>query len=309
MNFIRILTTAFLLTLAVTLFGAAVVAQKQAAKDDKILVGGDYALRQSDFDGLADFYQWLLGAKFSDAEQRRFQTLSINYAREKESNAKAVLEIVQGYKKIQTADEEKREQARRELLPAIVSEMEKNEEDETSVFLLGVYRSAQNQKTEVETDRRVRKDETDDSPPNKTPTTAATADLAGLWSTSSVSGERYKSLVTGELSDPSGTIIEYQIAPTGTVKHVGYMSVTNYTCTSKLFISRTGRVSVSGSTLTLDFAPGQRIYQACSASDRRTDTLPAEKEIYSFRLARNEYGVLQLCTERNGKNLCFNKKK
>jgi hypothetical protein len=134
-----------------------------------------------------------------------------------------------------------------------------------------------------------------------------TADLAGIWSTSSVSGDRYKSLVTGELSDPSGSIIEYKISPDGEIEHVGYLSSTVYSCTTKLFISRSGRISISGSNITFDFSPGKRMFQSCSASSRRNDTLPAERKTYPFRLERDQYG-LQLCTVENGKDLCFRKK-
>jgi hypothetical protein len=133
------------------------------------------------------------------------------------------------------------------------------------------------------------------------------ADLAGIWSTSSVSTERYRSFVTGELSDPSGSIIEYQISPNGAIKHVGYLSSTVYSCTTKLFISRTGRVSLNGLNITFDFAPGKRMYQTCSASASRNDTLPAERKTYLFRLERDKYG-LQLCTVEDGKDFCIRKK-
>ena len=285
----------------------ALAASAQPSTGDKVLVSGKQTIRQSDIDRLTEIYEWLLATRFSAADRRQYQKLIVAEARVNESTAEAIVSMVGSYDKIQAATPEKREQVRRQLLPEIVSIME-NDTSEASKLLLGIYRKS---KSAPDDNQATNDAQNDDSPvENSNPGGAVkVADLAGIWSTSSVSGTRYKSLVTGELSDPNGSIIEYQISPNGAIKHVGYLSSTVYSCTTKLFISRTGRIQIAGSRITFDFAPGKRMYQTCSQSASRNDTLPAERKTYPFRLERDEYGLLQLCTtEENGKDFCIRKK-
>lgn len=297
MNFNKVLLIRFLIFAGLAIFAGAALAQKQAS-GDRIVVSGEYSLKQSDIERLTEFYEWLLDKKFTPAQRRKYQALIVEQAKARVEDAKAATEIVEGFNRISSAGAEQREQGRRQILPGIISVME-SEDTEISRLLLEVYRGGQN---------AAKKDfPADDSGNNDLSGAVKVADLAGLWSTSSVSGERYKSLVTGELSDPSGSIIEYQISPNGAIKHVGYLSMTTYSCTTKLFISRTGRVSISGSNITFDFAPGKRMYQTCSQSASRNDTLPAERKTYPFRLERDEYGV-KLCYVEDGKDFCIRKK-
>lgn len=295
MNFSKTFLTGFLIIAALAAFTGAALAQKS----DQTVVTGEHSLKQSDINRLTEFYEWLLDRKFTPEQRRRYQTLVIERARENPQTAKVIIEIVQGFEQIRADDEAKREQARRQILPEIVAAIE-SEGGEINNLLLEVYRGAPN--TADKTDSPA-----DAAGMNDSGGATRVADLAGIWSTSSVSGERYKSLVTGELSDPSGTIIEYEISPNGTIKHVGYLSMTTYSCTTKLFISRTGRISISGSNITFDFAPGKRMYQTCSKSASRNDTLPAERKTYPFRLERDEYGV-KLCYVEDGKDFCIRRK-
>lgn len=303
MNFNKTLLTKILIVIALAAFTCPTLAQKQTGNGDKILVTGEHSLSQSEIDELTELYEWMLNTEFTSAERRKYQTLTVKEAQTNQRTAKNLKEMLQHYRTLKALDETKREQFRLQLLPTLVSALETKKTD-LNEFLLGVY---QNRKGEA-VDKDVLADDSQTDEPKSTGGAVKVADLAGIWSTSSVSGTRYKSLVTGELSDPSGSIIEYQISPNGVIKHVGYLSSTVYSCTTKLFISRTGRISINGSNITFDFAPGKRMYQTCSASASRNDTLPAEKETYSFKLEHDEYGILQLCTVKDGKNLCFRKK-
>lgn len=299
----RRLLTGILLVAALAAGAAGLFAQKSTG--DRILVDGEYVLRESDAARLAEFLEWLFDAQMSAPQRNKYRQLLIREWRASKKTAQSLTELVGSYEKIRALDETKREQFRRQLLPELVAELEKSER-EIDVFLLSLYRGAQNDEDNPAVA------DTNDSPTDDSADLdggkVRLADLAGVWSTSSVSGERYRSLVTGQLSDPNGSIIEYQIAPNGAIKHVGYLSSTVYSCTTKLFITRTGQISVSGSNLTFNFAPGKRMYQTCSASASRNDTLPAERKTYPFRLERSQSGGLRLCTIENGKDFCLNKK-
>lgn len=302
MNFNKTFLTKILIIIALAALTYPTFAQ--TGNSDKILVTGEYSLKQSDIDTLTELYEWLLNTEFTSAQRKRFQTLAVKEAQTDPQKSKVFTAMLSYYKTIKAVDEEKRDQLRQQILPSLVSGLE-NKKTELNTFLFGIYQNAQDKTA----DKNAQADDSQIGEPKNTGGAVKVADLAGIWSTSSVSGIRYKSLVTGELSDPSGSIIEYQISPNGNIKHVGYLSSTVYTCTTKLFISRTGRITINGSNITFDFAPGKRMYQTCSASASRNDTLPAEKKTYPFRLERDEYGILQLCTvEENGKNFCIRKK-
>ncbi len=284
-----------------TAFSGAVFAQKAIENSDKILIAGEYSFTQNDINRLTEIFEWLIGGKLTDAQRRRYQALVVEETQTIKDYAKNFATMLRSYEKIQTFDPARREQIRLQLLPDIVDAMEK-ENTEANRILLSVYRNA---KTRTADNKSPDDSGGDDT--GNTNSAIKVADLAGIWSTSSVSTERYRSLVTGELSDPSGSIIEYKISPDGEIKHVGYLSSTVYSCTTKLFITRSGRISLSGSNITFDFAPGKRMYQTCSASASRNDTLPAERKTYPFRLKRDEHG-LKLCTVESGKDFCIRKK-
>ena len=306
MNFKRAFIIQILLITAFITFANSILAQRQT--NDPVLVSGKQTLRQSDIDRLTEIYEWLLASRFTAAERRQYQKLIVAEARANERTADGIASMLESYDKIMAATPEKRDQVRRQLLPEIVSIME-NDDSEASKLLLSIHRKSEGATADIEEPAN----DSRNNDPNRRGGggggAVTVADLAGIWSTSSVSGTRYKSLVTGQLSDPSGSIIEYEISPDGTIKHVGYLSSTVYSCTTKLFISRTGRVQINGSSITFDFAPGKRMYQTCSQSASRNDTLPAERKTYPFRLGPDEYGILQLCTtEENGKEFCIRKK-
>jgi hypothetical protein len=300
MNFKRRLITGILLIIALA---AGLQAQRSNTNGDRILAGGEYVLRQSDADRLAEFLEWLFAAQMTAPQRDKYLKLLVREWKNNETSARSLTELLGSYEKIKALGDAKREQFRLQLLPELIAELEKSDK-EIDMFLLGVYRNSPNGNTS-------QNENTEDLPNGDSSVSGKNvriADLAGVWSSSSVSGERYKSLVTGELSDPNGSIIEYQISPTGDIKHVGYLSSTVYSCTTKLFISRTGRISISGSNITFNFAPGKRIYQTCSASASRSDTLPAERKTLPFRIERSQAG-LKLCTIEDGKDLCLYKKR
>ncbi|MDQ4120735.1 MAG: hypothetical protein M3209_04730 [Acidobacteriota bacterium] len=303
MNINRVLIMTILIIVVITEFACTALAQKQPENGDGVVVTGKYQLKQSDINRLTEIYEWMFAGKFSAAQRKQFQALIIKEAQVNNGNAKSIISMLQSFEKIQAASVEKREQIRQELVREVIAALEK-EPNETNDLLLEVYRGAQGETA----NKNAPADDLGNDKTRNQNGAIKVADLAGIWSTSSVSTERYRSLVTGELSDPSGSIIEYKISPNGEIKHVGYLSTTVYSCTTKLFISRSGRISISGSNITFDFAPGKRMYQTCSASASRNDTLPAERKTYPFRLERDEYG-LKLCTlEENGKDFCIRKK-
>ena len=132
-------------------------------------------------------------------------------------------------------------------------------------------------------------------------------DLAGTRSSASVSGERYKNLRNGELSDVSGNMSEYVISPNGEIQYTGYLSTTIYACATKLFFTKKGKISVSGSLITFDYQTGERDYQnSCNASLSGVKPVPPQKKTVAFTLERDQHGV-KLCTLDEGVQTCLRK--
>lgn len=288
---IKLLLISLLVLSFLTLAGA-----QMRDGDDRIVVAGKYQLKESDLNRLTQVYEWMFAGKFTAAQRARYLSLAIAEAQANEQTAQSFASILQGFERIRTLKAEEREEFRRKILPEAVSALEA-EKSELNDLLLEIYRSAQ------------RGDAVADGvePRNKSGKITP-ADLAGIWSTSSVSGERYRSLVTGELSDPSGSLIEYEISANGQVKYASYYSNTLYGCTTKLFVYKSGRLSVSGTNLVFDYAPGKRTTMTCTAATRKDATIPAERKTYPFRIERDEYG-LKLCTLEDGSDFCLRKMK
>lgn len=305
MNITRVLIKSILVIVVITEFACTVLAQKPTETGDRVLVTGEYLLRQSDIKHLTEIYEWMFAMEFTAEQRKRYETLIVKEAQTNERSARSIVSMLESWEKIRASSAEKREQSREQLAPEVISAL-KDEKNEVNRLLLEVYRKGQ-EKTAANNISPAEDKTSKDEPRNRSGVVKVT-DLAGIWSTSSISDERYRSLVTGELSDPSGSIIEYEISPNGEIKHVGYLSTTIYSCTTKLFISRSGSISINGSNITFDFSPGKRMYQTCSASASRNDTLPAERKTYPFRLERDEYG-LKLCTVEKGKDFCIRRTK
>ncbi len=315
MIFMKTLLMRFLaaFALATIAFAAFVQAQPEAAGDRIVAVTGEYRLKQSDIDRLTEVYEWMLAGKFTAEQRERYQTLIIAEAQASREAAKNIVTIISSYDKIRAADPAKREEFRRQILPEIVAGIEK-ENTEISNLLLDVYRSGRDRTTTANANS-TGGDSTDEPQQQQQPRfkssgagAVKSADLAGTWSTASGQGERYKSLRSGELSDAGGTIIEYVISPNGQIEYTGYMSNTIYACTTKLFVTKKGRISISGSNITFDYTSGERDFNSsCNSSLNGVKPIPPARKTYPFTLERGENGI-KLCTVEDGNQFCIYKK-
>lgn len=279
---------------------AVVMAQPSVSakgQTEKVLVAGNPSLKQSDVDELIAFFEWLFETRFTDQQRTKFQALAIKEWKSGEQAVKGMTEIIENNRKFQMMDTGRREKIRQTLTPEITASF-KNEPSEVNTLLLEVYQNAE-------------KNSAPDNKPGNSGNSGGNvslADLAGTWSTSSVSGDRYKNLATGELSDAGGNIIEYIISPNGKIKYTGYMSTTLYACTTKLFVTKTGKISISGSNITFDYTSGERDYNSsCNSSLNGVKAIPPTKKTYPFTIERDEYG-LKLCTLEEGNQFCIRKK-
>lgn len=281
-------------------------------QNDRVLVESNPPLRQSDVAQLIEFFEWLFQARFTADDRADFQALAVKeYKTGGDKAIRGIKEILESHAKFKALGAAQREKVRQELLPQIAGSFQR-EHSEVNEFLSGVYQNAGQGAT------------ADDSGGNGGRRDAGAADgdgggggsvvtlaeLAGTWSTSTVSGERYKNLTTGDLSDASGSMSEYVISPNGAIKYTGYLSTTIYACSTKLFFMKEGKISVRGSNITFDYTSGERDYQnTCNSSLSGVKPIPPKKSTYPFTLERDQYG-LKLCTlQEDGVRSCLYKKR
>jgi hypothetical protein len=133
----------------------------------------------------------MLAGKFTVAQRSRYQTLIIAEAQKNEEAARNIISTIQSFQKIQTIEPAKREELRLQVVPGIISAME-NESSEINSLLLDIYRNGRDS-TAAKSDTPADGTEANDAPTNARAGNGAVkvADLAGIWSTSSVSTECY----------------------------------------------------------------------------------------------------------------------
>jgi hypothetical protein len=266
--------------------------------ENEVLAQGNPPLRQRDAGKLRDFFEWLFETKFSTAEQNEFQSLVIKKWNEGETEARGIVDLTKTHAQIQTLSESDREKIRLELLPKIAASFQ-NSQSELNSFMSGIYQNSRK--------NSAARNDSQNSVESERGGAATLADFAGTWSSGNVSGIRYKNLTNGDLSSVSGNASEYIISKNGDIQYTGYLSTTIYACETKLFFTKKGKISVSGSTITFDYKTGERDYQnSCNASLSGVKPIPPQKKTVPFTLERSAQGV-KLCTTDEGVQTCLYK--
>lgn len=281
-------------------FCGAFVASAQAQLKDRVIVDGNPELKQSDVDKLQDFFEWLFETKFSKAQKVELQRLVVQKWQSGEKESTGILDILKTHDGIQALSESDRADVRRELMPKVLDSF-RNGRSEINKFLSGVYENRR--ENSATTDGNA----IENGGSSNSSGSATIADFAGTWSSGNVSGIRYKNLTNGDLSDVSGNMSEYIISKNGDIQYTGYLSTTIYACSTRLFFTKKGKISVSGSFITFDYKTGERDYQnSCNASLSGVKPIPPQKKTVSFTLERSAQGV-RLCTSDEGVQTCMHK--
>ncbi|HEX8246538.1 MAG TPA: hypothetical protein VF599_00010 [Pyrinomonadaceae bacterium] len=288
----------FLVFLFLFCFAGAFVGSAQAQlKEDRVIVDGNPALKQSHVDKLQDFIEWLFETKFSKAQKSEFQRLVVQKWQAGEKESTGILDILKTHDGIQALSEGDRADVRRELLPKVLDSF-RNGGSDINKFLSGVYENRR--ENSVTADGNAIENGGGGNSANL-------ADFAGTWSSGNVSGIRYKNLTNGDLSDVSGNMSEYIISKNGDIQYTGFLSTTIYACSTRLFFTKKGKISVSGSFITFDYKTGERDYQnSCNASLSGVKPIPPQKKTVPFTLERTAQGV-KLCTTDEGVQTCLHK--
>jgi hypothetical protein len=264
---------------------------------DKVLVRGEKQLRQSDVDGMIEFYEWALGAKFTGEERAKFQSLAeTDFRNDPAASRKGVDDLLEMSAKVKALDENRRRDVRENFTADFVNTLRKTPEDETAKLLLSIYdgRGGASQPSVA-----------NGSDEEASGTAADVSALAGKWVWARTGGTTRSQ--GGSYVGGNGSRFTYQFSADGSVEYTGIMNVMAGGCSQQVFMSKKGRGRLSGDTLTIKWSPATSTRDfSCDRANNYTKTLPAETETLKVSFKNSSTGQRQLCTvSGGGGETCF----
>lgn len=281
----------FLLVLCAGLIGSATIVPAQMKTDDKILIAGKKPLRQSEVDKLIEFYEWAFEITFPRIQREQIQLMTENDYRQNQTDARKYIDdFMAGEAQIFAADENVQREARKLFLKEFIAELRKQPDGDSAQFFLAIYKGEQGNAANVAANNTEESNETEEAP---TGNIGNLSRLVGkwVWGRSGSSTYSTSSVYMGS----NGSRHTYQFAANGTVEYTGIMNVMTGGCNMQIFKSSRGKASISGNTLTINWAPSSFSRDdSCSPSKNYKKTLPAETETLQVSF-KDSYGQRQLC--------------
>ena len=287
---------------------AAADVSAQTTGNDKILVAGKKPLKQSEVNGMVEFYEWAFETKFSNAQREDFQAnTELEYRSDPAGSRGSIDDILGTLPQILAAEEDVQRETRKKFLTIFIKELRKNS-DENSQLLLGIYEAAHGGNESKSASKNSKNsEETEDS--NETENSAvgnvgSVSQLVGTWVWGRSGSSTYAQ--GGAYMGSNGSRHTYQFAANGTVEYTGIMNVMTGGCNMQIFKTMKGRASLSGDTLVVNWSPASFSRDdSCSPSKNYKKTLPAETETFQVNM-KDSYGQKQLCL--TGKDeTCFSR--
>lgn len=259
-----------ILLLTMSIFSAANV----FAQSDEVLVAGDPAFAQSDFEAVVKYYERGLDIKFSDEERGEFQTkITAMWRRNQKSNPKNLVGFMKNVEKFNTIADSKIKEHQQEFAVALLADLKTMSRNGWSPFVMNVYENArrgdsttaarqQPEETPTQTEARAenepRQTETRSDKPNFQPVTGAIkmSDLVGKWNKGMVSSYGYRNTVTNDYTSGYGSANMHEIRTNGGFDYSNFAQISLYGCTTELFTSMKGRATISGSQVTFSYISG-----------------------------------------------------
>jgi hypothetical protein len=130
------------------------------------------------------------------------------------------------------------------------------------------------------------------------------SDLAGTWGKATTATYGYRNTVTNDYRSGYGAANQHDIYPNGTFDYTNYAQVSGYGCTTELYTSMKGRVSISASQITFTYTSGTvRVEDSCKKS---SVTRPAHIDATVYR-AERVGEKLRLCEVGKENPTCLDK--
>ncbi|MBW4598113.1 MAG: hypothetical protein KME29_00475 [Calothrix sp. FI2-JRJ7] len=271
-----------MLVLYVVLMGGATSnIPAQAGESKALLIADNQSLSQSDIDKVIAFYEWAFAVKFTPEQRNQYKSIKLNdFSSDPEGTRKDFDDIISTYTQFLAKNEEEQSQTRQAFNAEFIKELRKLPSDAEAKLLLSIYDSAHSQTASNNVD-------------NSSKGVGDISSIVGKWVWARTGSSTYSN--AGTFVGSNGSRFTYQFLPNGTVEYTGIMNIMSGGCSQQIFKSRTGKVSLSGSTMTINWSKATFTRDfSCDRANNYTKTLPAEKETYQVRF-KTDLGQKQLC--------------
>ncbi|MDQ3797908.1 MAG: hypothetical protein M3384_00510 [Acidobacteriota bacterium] len=303
-----------LITISISFAAANVYAQS-----GEILVAGNPPLTRNDADEIIRYYGRALGIEFSAAQRDELQTIIVNqWRRAQKSGGESLSGFLKTVTTINAWDEAKREKLKNEMREAVLGDLRSTPNSEVSRYILNIYENAGGENTSVaqsDENRKETSEESETKPESEDRSetkdnfrpiegTIRIAELVGKWSKGSVSSYGYRSTTGSDYKSGYGAANQHDIYANGSFDYTNYAQVSVYDCTTELFTSMKGRVTVSGSQVTFTYVSGTvKGKDSC-----KTDGFikPAQIRATTYRVERDK-NQIRLCEVGTEQPTCLYK--
>ena len=261
--------------------GAIINISAQAAGSKVLVTAQNESLNKSDIDEVINFYEWAFSAKFTSEQRNEYQSIKLNeFRKDPDETRKSIDNLISNYTQALAKNEEEQSRIRQAFNGEYVGQLRNLPNDAEAKLLLSVYDSGH-------------ASETASNDADSSGSVGEISSLVGKWVWTHTGNSAIST--SGTYIGSNGSRFTYQFLPNGTVEFTGIMNVMNGGCNQQIFQSRKGKVSLSGSTMTINWSPATFTRDfSCDRANNYTKTLPAENETYQVKF-KTDLGQKQLC--------------
>lgn len=271
------------------------------AQVDRVVVGGKTPLRASQIEAGIEFYEWAFETKFTPDERGQFEQLTTAYHKQDpERSTKDIETIVKALATIKTKDAAKQAEVRKSFTEGFVADLRKAD-DAAAALLLPIYERS-----------RAGVSATSASSSSKAGRTGGA--IVGRWVRHGGAGGMRD--YTGKTQYNDSDDVTFQFGVDGTVRFLNEKKTLSITqCRMSETIDLPGRYTVSGGTVTMEFAAGTHVSTStCDAKRNFNKTVPGDTVSKQF-VIKNLDSVFRpdapliLCMDGSADDKCFEKTK
>ena len=283
--------------LAVVCFAAAAA----FGQNNRVLAASDPPLTRANADAILLYYGRALLLDFSDEQRSELEKHLIrNWRSARGPERQGLAKFIKTVETINAWDHDKLERLQGELEAAVLADLRNSRGNDFNRMILDIYAERGREEfgtgEEKDTSAGAATPEPSadgaDADSFTTATGVGLSSLTGKWVKGSVSSYGYRDTVTNDYRSAHGAANEHEIRPNGTFDYSNFASISGYGCTTELFTSMKGRISVSGSRVTFTYISGTvRGKDSCKSTGF---TKPAQIATTTYELQRSN-GKLRMC--------------
>ena len=237
----------------------AALAANAFAQTSEVLVEGDPSFTASDFEQIVKYYERGLDLRFSDEERDELKSrISATWRKHQKSAGRKLTEFMQSVKLMnERVSDEKIRQHQQEFAAALLADLKNMSRNGWSDFVLTVYENAHSSDSVASRTVEETPAQTETNRDNfQAAGSVRLSDLSGKWVKATTATYGYRDSVTNDYKSGYGAANQHDVYANGSFDYTNYAQVSLYGCTTELFTSMKGKVSLSGSQVTFNYVSG-----------------------------------------------------